>query len=154
MMTKWYAHRLVIARRHAGDADHLANRQVQPGARYRHRRCGDPTAERQAVGGGGKFDSGDMANTVNELGEGWSCIPRRGPVRNAWRDLDGQHVGTVEAGIDSDQRQEASQEQRSADEQDEGERDFSDDECASQTPRRGACAGLNARFQGGGQVRP
>ena len=102
--------------------------------------------ERQAAGGRGGFDTGNgvdaFAAIASELRDSRGLLKAIAGERH----LHGEHVVRVEAGIDVAQRNEGADEQRSADEQHQRERDFADDEQGARLALAESGAGAVAAF--------
>ena len=118
-------------------------------------RAADAAAQRHAV------RSSTRATTPGMAADALDEPPRtRDPSRaarsglDARRDLRRQHVVRVEAGIDPDERDEAADEERGADQQDDGQRDFGDDERAPQHAGGRRRSRRAAVFQGVREIGP
>ena len=109
--------------------------------------------EREAAGGGGGFDTGNGVEALSafegELGDGGSFLKAIAGEGH----LHGEDVVGIEAGIDVAERDEGADEQRGADEEDEGEGDFADDQQGAHLALAESGAGAVAAFlQGGVEV--
>ena len=106
--------------------------------------------ERKAAGEGGDFDAGNgieaLASVVGDLGDAGGLFELVAGEGH----FEGEDVAGIKAGVDLAQSNEGADEERGSDEDDQGERDFADDQQGAGLVLAEAATGAVAAFLKGG----
>ena len=102
--------------------------------------------ERKVAGGGDGSDAGKGCNFFDKGIEEAECFLVGGVAREIQAELNGQNIFGAEARVDMLEVDEATHREAGADEEEEGDGDLRDDECAAEFAAGGAESGLAATF--------